>query len=402
MRTLYRGATLIDARGGAPVPNSAVAVDGCHIEAVGPADDFVVDPDTAVVDVTGKTIMPGLINMHDHLVYKEAIGGRPSRFLSENDVTTLTLFATRNVLKLLRRGVTTVRDMATVHGIVLALRDAVNRGELPGPRILACNKPISCTGGHASHSLTIEADGPDAVRKAAREQLKLGTDFVKVMASHDPVSMPGREKTRPEFTPSELHAAINEAHQWGKPTTCHCMGTIALRNVIEAGIDVIEHGIYLDDELAELMASRHIYLTPTYSAYSRQTMNPKYGRGKEWAEAHAPLVEPQTASVKAALRAGITIVNGTDSTGRYAEEVELLRAAGMDRMESLLACTRYAAEALGLDDQIGTLEPGKLADIVVLDSDPLADPYALEQVYLVVKEGKGFRPSDINLLLEES
>ena len=143
--------------------------------------------------------------------------------------------------------------MATHHGIALALREAINRGDMLGPRIIACNQPICATGGHASE-VCVEADGADNVRHAARTQLKLGADFIKVMASHDPYPMPWDEQTRAELTLEEIRAAYEEAHKWGKKAACHVMGKVALRNVIEAGADIIDHGTYLDDKLAQLMA----------------------------------------------------------------------------------------------------------------------------------------------------
>jgi imidazolonepropionase-like amidohydrolase len=399
MKIILKGGTLIDGRGGLPISNTDVLLEGKRIEAVGKAGDFdSFSQDAVLIDITGKTIMPGLINMHEHLTYKEAFGN-PMKFLEKESVIGLTLFGVQTLLKLLRRGVTTIREMGEMHGIALHLRDKVEAGYLPGPRVISCNQPISCTGGHAS-IINVLADGPDAIRRAVREQMSLGADFVKVMASHDPWPMPGPQKTRAELTVPELSAAFDEAHRWGKKTACHCMGEDAIRNVIEAGVDVIDHGIYLNDELAELMAAKGIFLTPTYSAYHKQTLNPKFMRGEKWVEEHRPLAEAQPESVAAAIRAGVKIINGTDSVGNYAEEVDLLRQTGMDSMKSLLACTSWAAEALGWDDLIGTIEPGKLADIVVLNGDPLDDPYALDKVDLVIKEGNVYNPQDINLPIE--
>ncbi|MDK7666267.1 amidohydrolase family protein [Cytobacillus oceanisediminis] len=398
MKIILKGGTLIDGSGNTPENNTAILLNGKYIEKVGRLEDIEFDSNAIkIIDVSGKTIMPGLINMHEHLTYREALGN-PMHFMEKESIQGLTIFGVKTLLKGLRSGFTTVREMGSMHSIALYLRDKVETGEIPGPRVMACNKPISCTGGHAAVLNSI-ADGPDAVRKAAREQMNLGADFVKVMASHDPWPMPGDQKTRAEFTFEELSAAFEEAHKWGKRTACHCMGEIALRNVIEAGIDVIDHGIYLNDELASLMVEKGIYLTPTFSAYHKQTLNPKYSRGTEWVKDHTPLAEAQVNSVRAAIKAGVKIVNGTDSVGNYAEEVELLRREGMDPMKSLLACTSWAAEALGWEDKIGTVEPNKIADIVILGGNPLDDPYALEKVEIVIKEGKVFDPNNIHLPL---
>jgi imidazolonepropionase-like amidohydrolase len=210
--------------------------------------------------------------------------------------------------------------------------------------------------------------------------------------------MPGPEQTRPEMKVEEIRAVFEVAREWGKRTACHVMGTVAIANVLDAGADIIDHGIYLNDALAERMQRQGTYYCPTLSAYCRQTMNPKFKRGEEWARSHAVLVEPHLESIRAAVRAGVRIVNGTDSTGVYAEDVEMLRDAGMGAMDSLLVCTRNAAEALGMEDRIGTVAAGKLADLVVLDDDPLADPYALERVHLVVKDGMVYKPDEIDLL----
>lgn len=397
MQTVIRGGTLIDGTGRPPTAGMAIAIDGNRLRAIGREADLeplLKSGGPRVVDVSGKWILPGLINTHEHLFFREIVG--PTRETRAKGPFTLTFYSLRNALIGLRRGWTTVRDMATMGGIAIQVRDLVTRGEMPGPRIVACGSPVCVTGGHA-FGLCVEADGPDACRRAAREQLKAGADFVKAMASHDPFPMPGPEQTRPEMSLEEIRAVFDEAHRWGKRAACHVMGSVAIANVLEAGADVIDHGIYLSDALAERMARQGTYYSPTLSAYCRQTMNPRFQRGEEWARAHAVLVEPHLAAIRAAVRAGVKVVTGTDSTGVYAEEVELMRQAGLAAMDSLLACTRHAAEALGLADQIGTVGEGKLADLVVLDGDPLADPYALERVHLVVKDGAVYRPDQIVL-----
>jgi imidazolonepropionase-like amidohydrolase len=239
------------------------------------------------------------------------------------------------------------------------------------------------------------------MRAAVRANLRDGADVIKVMASHDPYRMPGSEQTRAEMSPEEIEACFAEARRWGKLTVCHAMGTTAIRNVLDAGVDILHHGTYLDEELAERMAEQGTYLCPTASAYQRQTMNPQFGRGEQWAQDHGVLVEPHAESLRTAVSAGVRIVNGTDSTGWYSEDVELLRIAGMSPMESLLACTRHPAAALGLGEHAGTVQVGKRADLVVVADDPLADPYALQSVVLVMKGGIPRRPEGLRLDTEE-
>jgi imidazolonepropionase-like amidohydrolase len=175
------------------------------------------------------------------------------------------------------------------------------------------------------------------------------------------------------------------------------MGSEAIRNVLEAGVDILHHGTYLDEALAARMVEAGTYFCPTASAYQRQTMNPLFERGGPWADAHDALVAPHAKSLRIAVAAGVQIVNGTDSTGWYAEDVAMLRSAGMDPMNSLLACTAVPAAALGLSTQLGTIEQGKTADLVVLGADPLADPYALDHVRTVIAGGAVHDPATLGI-----
>jgi imidazolonepropionase-like amidohydrolase len=286
--------------------------------------------------------------------------------------------------------------MGASHGISFAFRKFIEEGLIPGPRVVACGMPICVTGGHAN-GICIQADGPYEVRRAARSQLAAGADFIKVMASHDPIEIDGPEKTRPEMEPDEIRAAYDEARAHGKRTACHVMGTIAIGRVLDAGVNVISHGFYLNDELACRMAEQGVFLDPTLSSYGRQTINPRLKRGEKWSSDHMPLIPAMESAFRAAVKAKVKIVTGTDSAGRYAEDVAMMREFGLDPMESLLACTRNAADALGLGHEIGTLEAGKVADIIVLRGDPLADAYNLEKVSHVVKDGKLLTPSEISI-----
>lgn len=392
---VLRGVTLIDGTGRDPSEGSTVVVEDGRIGAVGPGAGAGL-PDATVIDLAGSFVLPGLFNMHEHLSYREIVG-RPSLALGDPIVTAVT--AVRNALNALSRGWTTVCDMASPYGTAARIRDLVAAGDLLGPRVFAAGMPIAISGGHATGSgvLCHEADGPHAVRRAVRTNFRDGADFVKVMASHDPYCMPGHEHSRPEMAPDEIQAAYAEARRWGKLTTAHVMGVEAIGHVLDAGVDIVHHGTYLDEALAERMVASGTYYCPTSSAYQRQTMNPLFQRGEAWAADHAALVEPHAESLRVAVAAGVRIVQGTDSTGWYAEDVAMLREAGMSAMDSLLACTRVPAEALRLGDAVGTIEPGKVADLVVLGSDPIADPYALQDVTHVVAGGRLHDPGALTV-----
>jgi imidazolonepropionase-like amidohydrolase len=401
MTIVIRNGTLIDGVNESPVANGAIIVADGKIREIASAreeDRSARILEAGIIDAAGKWILPGLINMHVHLMMGQMLG-RPKLIVEGATQNGLAVYATRNALGSLARGWTTVRDMGGPYNIPIEFRDYIARGLLPGPRVFACGQQIAVTGGHAAY-LSCEADGVDGMRRAARLQLKAGADFIKVNASHDPETMPGEEQTRPEMTQDEIEAAFDVARAHGRKTACHCMGSITLERVINAGVDVISHGCYLTDALAERMARGGIFLDPTLSAYGRQTMNPELKRGEDWAARHMVLVKPLEAAFRAAVRQGVRIVTGTDTAGRYAEDVEMMRELGLDAMESLRACTKNAAEALGVGDTLGSIEVGKIADIVVLAGDPLADPYNLEKVEAVIKDGVHYRQEDITLRSE--
>ncbi len=390
---LIAGATLWDGSGTGYRADSAVEIADGRIRAVGTRSDFgsrLAADD--VLDAGGRYLLPGLVNAHAHLAFMYR-PGTPWTLMAGHPAD-LTIHSVLTAAALLAQGITTARDMGARAGVTLQVRDAIAGGRIPGPRIVACGEPISITGGHGWQT-SHEVDGPDAFRAAARLQLKEGADFVKVMASHDPWRMSGPERTRPEVTMDEMRAAFEVAHDWGRPATCHVMGSRAIARALEAGADVIEHGHYLTPALAEAMADAGVFLTPTLSSYDVQTMHPRYERGAEWKAQHETLQPAHQGAMLAAVSAGVRMLVGTDTAGCYAEEVDLLRRAGLSPEASLLACTSNPARALGLENEIGTIEPGKRADLVLLTADSLADPYALEEVELVIKDGRFYRPEEL-------
>lgn len=385
---IITGARLFDGQSDRIIEDAVILVEGERITHVGAAAEVDQPAAGDHIDARGLFVMPGLINMHEHLIFRAAVGP-PAAALAKGPVD-LAIHAVRVAAVALAQGITTVRDMGTKHEIALRIREAVQAGALPGPRILACNSALRVTGGHGYQA--VQTDGADGFRSAARAQLAAGADFVKVMASHDPWPMAGAEPTRAEATVEEMRAAFDVAHDWGRFAACHVMGQIAIARALEAGVDIIDHGHFLTESLAEQMARRGIFMTPTLSAYNVQTSHPRFRRGPAWAEAHEVLKEGHAAAMRAAVGAGVRMVVGTDSVGCYAEEVDLLRRAGVSPVESLRACTSNAAAALRRND-IGVLEPGRLADLILLRGDPLSDPYALEQVERVIKGGRSYDPA---------
>jgi imidazolonepropionase-like amidohydrolase len=393
MKTLISGATIIDATGAAPRPGMCIGLEDGLIAGVGNRDDFGSQW-TEQIDAEGTWILPGLINMHDHLAMRDLIGN-PETEMRLGEIKMI-LNAVRNSLTALRRGWTTVRDMGAPLAVGLRVRDLINGGYMPGPRVLSCGNPLCVTGGHA-WIMGNQADGADGMRRAARQQFKMGADFIKVMASEDPYLKPGPEQTIPEMTLAEMSAAVEEPHIRGRHSACHIMGETAFRNALDAGIQVMSHGAYLTDRLAERMAAQGGFLDPTLSSYLVQTMNPARQRGEAWAAAHAHLTKPLLNGFKAALKAGVRIVVGTDTSGLYAQDLALMRENGMTAMDTLIAATKNAADAIGWGDRIGTVEAGKIADLVILNADPLLAPENIESVRSVVQGGRVLNPDDIGL-----
>lgn len=404
--TLVHNGTIIDGHGGAPISGGAVLIKDDRIVAVGRLESLQVPRDTKYIDVSSGTIMPGLIDAHVHIMleikdFREMLATPFSfNFYKSIDYLRATIDA----------GITTVRDAG---GADLGMKHAIEKGIVVGPRVMLSITSLGITGGHTDgwqpSGMTVDlistypgmpdgvCDGVEEVRKKVREILRAGAEVIKVCSTGGVLS-PTDHPEFTQFTIDELAVMVQEgAFRKGVKVMAHAQGTEGIKNAVLAGIHSIEHGIYLDDDVIELMLERDTFLVPTLLAPIAVVeigevsgSMPEYGlrKAKEAIESHKE-------SIAKAYKAGVKIAMGTDAGvmphGTNLRELGLMCDIGMTPMESLVATTKTAAECMGWDDRIGTLEAGKLADITVAQTDPLSDIGSLEDndnITLVVKDGK--------------
>ena len=384
-KILFKGATVIDGNGKEP-QKADLLIDGGDILGLG---HNISCEDAKVVDVSGKTIMPGMINAHVHITFASRTADTFGTLDKQSDAS-LALISQNNLLEHLRSGVTYFRDMGAPNHIDIDLRNARTQGIVQGPEFQCAGKVITMTGGHA-WKMGRECDGCREVRKATREQIRAGADLIKIVATGGVITQ-GVEPGAPQLTYEEIRVAVEEAHKAGKKTASHAQGSTGILNAVRAGIDSIEHGIYLTDEIIELMIEKGTYLVPTLMA--------PYAICKEGIAAGIPpaivaksnsVIDDHLASLKRAYEAGVKIAMGTDSGTPFNHhsdsyyELKLMIDNGMTPMDAICSTTKNAADLMGILDRYGTLEVGKAADFLVLGADPLADitalHHSLEQVY---------------------
>jgi len=392
---LFENCRIIDGKGGV-IERGFVAVEGNRIHAVGDSSGNRPHAREAI-DLTGLTLLPGIIDSHVHLSLNAdadpmASFGRDSDFM-------IAYKSQKNAYRTLLAGITTVRDLGSTSDIGIHLRNAVASGIVTGPRILSSGKCICMTGGHG-WTMGREADGEAEVKKAVREQLKAGADVIKIMATGG-VMTQGVESGAPQYTFEELKAGTEEAHKAGRKVSSHVQGIVGLRNALKAGIESIEHGNMIDEETVAMLLERNAYLVPTLSAPHNILKNgegsgiPAYVMEKTRRVAGA-----HVESAKLAYTRGVTIVMGTDAGtpfnlhGANMKELELLCRIGLTPMESIISATSTAARLLGLDKELGVVEDGKLADLIVIEGNPLDDITILqeqERVLAIMKDGTFYK-----------
>lgn len=397
MGTVLTGATLIDGNGGEPLAEAAVYIEGERIAWAGKAADLPAEArDSEQIDVSGKWLLPGLIDAHIHICYN----GAESVFaLLEKPRDDLVLEAVDICRRTLSHGVTTVRDVGGEQYIEMGLRRAIDRGFIQGPRMKLSGRVISMTGGHA-HFIAREADGPDEMRKAAREQIKAGADLVKLMATGGSAT-PGQDIHASQLTVEEISAVTEVAHMMGRHVAAHCHGTGGIRNCMLGGVDTIEHGTYLDEETADMMVENGAQLVLTLGAGNPDLESYALSPVQQAdAERRKPMIEQGVKQIRetiALARAkGIFLGIGTDAGGNplaphqfsMARELELLVENDLTALEAISIGTRNNAQVLRWADEIGTVEAGKYADLLLLEADPLLDIRNLRQIAAVYKGGQ--------------
>ena len=363
---------------------SVDTVSGQVVETVREADQ--------IVDVQGKYLVPGLINAHTHIVM--AADGRER---AGQDVTLDTLVALQNLQDAIASGVTTIRDAGSTDNIDLKLATKIRQQRLQLPDIIGSGAALTMTGGHGS-KIGMEVDGVDEVRKAARWNLKHGAQTIKLMATGG-VSLDGEQPTDEQLSVEELTAAVLEAHHKGKPAMAHAQGTQGIKNAILAGVDSVEHAVYLDDETIQMLLDTNTAIVPTMAAPWQMLQHkddiPAYMYDKASA-----LWEAHQQSIRDAAAAGVNVVMGTDAGTSYNDfkygpgvEIRLLASVGMTPEQVLLASTIRGAELLGIAERVGELVPGKDADMLILDRDPLQDLAVLTDAPRVIKRGQAVTSS---------
>src|ERR1700737_3364818 len=388
---VLKAARLFDSVSGKLLEHGMVVVSGTKIQAVG--SDVSV-PDTAeVIDLGDATLLPGFIDAHVHLSdessrdwYHDWFNGK-MRFPAEQAI-----YGAHYAKVTLEAGITTVRDVGSSDYISLGLRNAINAGVIPGPRMLVANYAIGATGGHADQDpvppqriavagpILGVCNGPDECRAAVRYQIKYGADVIKFMPSGGVLSL-SDPVDNPQLTQEEMNAIVSEAHNWGRKVAAHCHGDRAAKMAVAAGVDSIEHGTFLQDDTLQEMKKKHVYLVATLFAGA-------------WVGEHlntfppAIAVKARAAATQAeqmfqhAVKIGVPLAMGTDAGvephGLNAREFSLMTKNGLAPAQALLAGTANGADLLGVADRTGTLASGKYADIVAVAGNPLVDMHATE------------------------
>jgi imidazolonepropionase-like amidohydrolase len=394
-RVLLKAARLIDGKSKTALSPGLVLVEGNRIVQVGSA--MAAPAGTSVIDLGAATLLPGLIDCHDHLTGGPESVGYKSLGIS---VPREALYGATNAATTLRAGFTSVRNVGANGYADVALRDSIDDGGLPGPRLLVSGPPIGITGGHCDNNLLPSeyarteagvANGPWQVRAKVREIVKYGADLIKVCASGGVLSK-GDQPDTPQYTLKELTALVEEAHKLGRRVAAHAHGAQSIKDAIRAGVDSIEHASFIDDDGIRLAKERGTWVVmDIYNDDFILEHGAKVGMLPESLEKERRLGRIQRESFARAWKARVKMAFGTDGGayphGDNARQFAYMVQFGMTPMEAIQAATVHAADLMGWGDRVGSLEAGKLADVIAVPGDPLADVRALERVSFVMRGG---------------
>lgn len=404
-----RAGVLIDGTGTAPRRDIGLVLKGDRIAEVAPWSRLTPPAGARVIDLSGRTVLPGFIDSHVHLSMSLGPGWEMAPVKA--GAADSAILATVNALKTLRAGFTTVRNLGDRAGETVALRNAIDGGLVEGPHVLTARAMLSMTGGHGDWTNAFQpgviirgpgdeasgvCDSPDGCRTMVRLQVKYGADVIKVSATGGVLSAGDSIGAR-QFSTPELEAIVTESHALGRKVAAHAHGTSGIEAAARAGADSIEHGSILDDEAVRLMKEHGTWLVPTLLAGETVEARGKSGSLPAWAVDKALAVRPlMEGSFRRAVKAGVKVAFGTDSGvsehGRNAREFELMVGAGMAPMDAIVAATLNAATLLGVAADRGTIEAGKRADLVAVAGDPLADIGVLARPVAVFKDGRPIEP----------
>ena len=388
------GGTVVAIDGGDPISDAVVLIEGERIKSVGPAASVQVPAGAAVVPMNGRWMIPGLMNMHVHLGLKLP-GASGDSLINETDPQQALRMAS-NARRSLLSGTTTLRLVGEDHGNDFALKAAIERGEVSGPRIWTAGEIIVATGGHGS----LQVDGPYAMAQAARAQIKQGATWIKTAVSGGIATHIGGIQDAP-MTDAEISTLIEVAHRNGVKVTAHNGSSQAALQAIKFGIDGFEHGYHLNDEVLRLMKQKGVWLVPTIVVSEAGALEfyRKIGSPPWYLERVASTGRDHWAMLQKAIRLGVPIALGTDQfpfeanngTVATVREAELYVDAGMTALQALQAATTQPAKMLGADADLGRIKAGQFADIVAVRADPLKDIKALRSLDFVMKGGEIFR-----------
>ena len=396
--TAIVGGTVVNLDGEAPIENAVILVEGERIVAIGEAGEVEIPKDAALIDASGAWLIPGLMNMHVHLGL--ILPGKMKAELYNESEAALALRMAANARETLQAGVTTIRLPGDTAHADLALMRAINKGQADGPRIFSSGEALTITAGHGSKKDGKNYDGPDELVKAARTQISAGAKWIKILISGGIATQGGGLATA-LMMPEEIHAVIDAAHRFGVKVTAHSGSPVATNVAVDAGLDCVEHGYFLDRPTFKKMKEHGTWLVPTIvvSQPATEPFFEKIGSPPWYLERRNAAGKAHWNALQTAIEEGVNIALGTDQlphepndgTTATAREAQYYVEAGMTPLQALRSATIETARLLEAEDEIGSLEQGKYADIVAVDKDPAQDIKALRNILLVMKDGKVYR-----------